>query len=118
PAAAPPETAQGRPQRDPQQDPHGTGGGRAHPRIFNQMMAPMIITAPTQPTMSMSRRSRGSIFGPPQAIRPATRKKRPARPTSEASTKGSTGMAAAPPAMVKILKGMGVKAATNMIQTP
>ena len=55
---------------------------------------------------------------PPQAISPATRKKRAPRPISEASVNGSRAIERAPAAMVNTLYGIGEKPAMNTAQKP
>lgn len=55
---------------------------------------------------------------PPQRIKPATRKKREPRPTSEASVKGSRAIERVPAAIVKALYGIGENPATKIAQKP
>ena len=55
----------------------------------------------------------GLTDGPTTRSRPATRKKRPARPRIEAAMNTGRPMPNTPAAMVKILYGIGVKPAVN-----
>ena len=55
---------------------------------------------------------------PPQAIRPATRKKRAPRPINEASVNGSRAIDATPAAIVNTLRGIGEKPAMKIAQKP
>ncbi len=67
---------------------------------------------------SMYCRNVVSNFSPPARTRPATRKKRAALPTSDASRKPGTLSAATPAAIVKTLYGMGENPATKTTSTP
>src|SRR5690606_19957035 len=105
-------------QRHANRDPCHRGNHAHQCRHISQAISSSATTPSAQPIHSIQRRRLASSFGPPQAISPASRKKRPPRPTTEPRPKASKGMPAAPEAMVNTLYGIGVKPATSTIQKP